>query len=89
MSNTINNDSWDIINKMNKKEVVAQIMSFGGNLITIKSDASDSHVDMEYKGWIIKASGQTLIDAYKYVLDAIYCIREDFSDLSPSIIYSI
>ena len=89
MSDTINNDSWDIINKMSKKELVEQIISFGGKLLTIKSDASDSHVDMEYKGWTIKASGQTLIDAYKHVLDAIYCIRNDFADFSPNVIYSI
>lgn len=85
----INNYSWDIIEKMSKEELISNIINFGGRFIILHSDASDSYVEIDYKGCTIKAAGQSLIDAYKHSLDAIYMIMEDFSDFPPNTIYSI
>ena len=74
---------------MTKEELVSQILFLGANFIIIRTDASDSYAEVNYKGWTIKAAGLTLVDAYKYALDAIYWIKEDFADSSPNVIVSI
>ena len=75
--------------KMNKEELISNIINFGGIFVILHSDASDSYIEIDYKGWTIKAAGQSLIDAYKHALDAICVVREDFSSYPPSTIYSI
>ena len=84
-----NNYSWNIIEKMSKEELISNIINFGGRFVILHSDASDLYIEIDYKGWTIKASGQSLIDAYKYSLDAICMVKEDFSCYPPNTIYSI
>jgi len=87
--NEVNDYWWDEINNMTTEELVQRILFLGGTFIKVKADASDAHVDVKYCGWTINAASQSLEVAYKYALDSIYWIREEFASATPSTIISI